>query len=132
MGNLPRIYQILYLLKINFLLCQLAIEMQKRRCTVASDHGLHELYARALDEVALLLFSVADYQLAETTWNERMQQRLCQAPSEHSLEEKAQILFQLARCCFVQGYLRMAGVSRRKASQAAITRTDHRAGAMPE
>ena len=113
---------------------QLAIEMQKRRCTLASEHGLHELYARALDEVALLLFSVADYPLAETTWNERLQQRLSLAPDPPdpcALEEKAQIVFQLARCCFVQGYLRMAGL-RRRASQALITKTDHRAGALPE
>lgn len=51
---------------------QLAISMQRRRCALAADHGLSALYARALDEVALLLFSVADYPLAEASWNERL------------------------------------------------------------
>lgn len=108
--------------------------MQKRRCTLAADHGLSPLYVRALDEVALLMFSIADYPLAETSWNERLarlhqRQRALQddgALDDAALrlvrEERAQVVFQLARCCFVQGFLRMAGPKANK--QAA--KKDHR------
>ncbi|XP_026279859.2 uncharacterized protein LOC113207490 [Frankliniella occidentalis] len=113
---------------------KLAISIQKRRCTLAVDHGMAALYARALDEVALLLFSVADYPLAETSWCERLarlqqaQQQLQGEDAEgeaprQAQEEKVQVLFQLARTCFVQGFLRMAGP---KASKQGVGRKDHR------
>ncbi|KAK3913460.1 Cyclin-dependent protein kinase inhibitor SMR15 [Frankliniella fusca] len=122
---------------------KLAISLQKRRCTLAVEHRMAALYARALDEVALLLFSVADYPLAEASWAERLarlQQRQTQLQEQHTdeeeegvgggeearrllREEKVQVLFQLARCCFVQGYLRMAGP---KASKQGAGRKDHR------
>ncbi|XP_034241049.1 uncharacterized protein LOC117645172 [Thrips palmi] len=113
---------------------RLAIALQKRRCALAANHGLSALYIRALDEVALLMFSVADYPLAEAPWNERLtrlqqQQRLQEEAGplgddelRRHREQRAQVVFQLARCCFVQGFLRMAGPKANK--QAA--KKDHR------